>query len=234
MAVISLTQGPVCGFRQASAAKLSALKADAEQRTEELARQLGESDFALRQLRGQLETAMSMPSHQQEGSQEEQPKEQDGEDLKAVTQELAAVKAQHEQSLLRHKSSVSEHDASLEQHAAESSQLKEDKAALQTQVATAKEQLVQFQDAAHKLENQLQDRATAADTIESKLQTQLQELQQQLQAQQTSFHDVELATAGELQAENAHLEQEVSDLKTQLDQSRQQVCVGFCCLPFAN
>lgn len=215
---------------KASATKLSALKADSEQRTEELARQLGESDFALRQLRGQLETVMSTSSHQQESTQEEQPAEQDEDELEAVTQELGALKAQHEQSLLQHKSSVSEYDESLKQHGAESSQFKEDMAALQTLLAIAEQQFVQSKEAADKLEKELQAKTTAANEVESKLETQLHELQQQLHAQQTSFQDVELATDRELQADNAQLEQEVSDLKTQLDQSRQQVSAVLCCM----
>lgn len=215
---------------KASAAKLSALKADSEQRTEELARQLGESDFALRQLRGQLETAISNSSHQQESSQEEQPLGQDGDELEAVTQALDVLKAQHEQSLLRHKSSVSEFDDSLKQHNAENLQLKEDMAALQTQLAKTEQQLVHSKEAADKSEKELQAKTTAADEVESMLKTQLHELQEQLQAQPTTFSDVDLATERELQAESAHLEQEVSDLKTQLDQSRQQVCAVFCCM----
>ena len=217
---------------KASAAKLSALKADSEQRTEELARQLGESDFALRQLRGQLETGMSTSSHQQESSPEEQPIEQDGDELQAVTQELDVLKAQHERSLLRHKSSVSEYDESLKQQNAENSQLKEDMAALQTQLANTEQQLVHAKEAADKSEKELQAKTKAADKVESKLETQLHELQEQLQAQQTNFSDVELATEGELQVENAQLEQEVSDLKTQLDRSRQQVCAVLCCMLF--
>ena len=208
---------------KASAAKLSALKADSEQRSEELARQLGESDFALRQLRGQLETAMSTASHQQETSQEEQPIEQDGDELVAVTQELGALKKQHEASLLQHKSSVSDYDESLKQHGAESSQLKEDMAALQTQLATAEQQLVQYREAADKSKKELEARTTAADELKSALETQLHELQQQLQVEHTRFSDVDLAIEGELRAENDHLQQEVSDLKLQLDQCRQQV-----------
>lgn len=208
---------------KASAAKLSALKADSEQRTEELARQLGESDFALRQLRGQLETAMSTASHQQEISQEEQPIEQNGDELVAVTQELGALKKQHEASLLQHKSSLSDYDESLKQHGAENSQLKEDMIALQTQLATAEQQLVQYREAADKSKKELEARTTAADELKSTLETQLHELQQQLQVEHTRFSDVDLAIEGELRAENAHLQQEVSDLKLQLDQCRQQV-----------
>ena len=215
---------------KASAAKLSALKADSEQRTEELARQLGESDFALRQLRGQLETVMSTSIHQQESSQEEQPMEQDGDQLEAVTQELGALKAQHEESLLQHKSSISKYDESLKQHGAEKSQLKQDMAALQTRLATAEQQVVQYKNAAENVGKELQARTMAADELESTREAQFYELQQQVQAQQTTFSDVDLGTEGELHAKNTHLEQEVSDLKIQLDQSRQQVCAVLCCM----
>ena len=208
---------------QASAAKLSALKADSEQRTEELARQLGESDFALRQLRGQLETAMSTSSHQQNSSGEEQQQEQAEDQLESVTQELGVLQEEHEQSLLQHKSSISEYDDALKQHSADKCQLTEDMAALHTQLATAEQQLVQSKDAVDKLEKELQVKAAAADEVELKLEAQLRELRQQLQSEQAGSQDTMVALEGELQAENAHLEQAVLEFKAQLDQSRQQV-----------
>lgn len=212
---------------QASAAKLSALKVDSEQKTEELARQLGESDFALRQLRGQLEAAMSTSAQQHDSSEQEQQKERNEEQLKGVTQELGALKAQHEQSLLRHKSSVSEHDDSLKQYRADNSQRKEDMAALQTRLATAEHQLVQSREAADKWEQELQAKATAAEETAAKL----RELQHQVQSRQPGSQDAEEVTmkgsSPSLQTKDPLLVQEIIALKTQLDQSRQQVHAGL-------
>lgn len=212
---------------QASAAKLSALKADSEQKTEELARQLGQSDFALRQLRGQLETAMSTSVQKQGGSGQEQQKEQSEEQLEAVTQELGVLKAQHEQSLQRHESSVSEYDDSLKQHSADNAQLQEDMAALQTQLAAAEQQLVQSRDAAENLKEQVQAKETAAGETASRL----HELQQEVQSQQSDSQDAEVAAMADklpsLQTKNSQLEQEAVELKSQLDHSRQQVSAIF-------
>ena len=214
---------------QASAAKLSALKADSEQKTEELARQLGESDFALRQLRGQLDTALSTSSQKQDSSEQEQQKEKSEGELEAVTQELGALKAQHQQSLLRHESSVSEYDESLKQHSADNTELKGDVADLQTQLAAAEQQLVQSREAAEKVKGQLQAKAAAAEETAAKL----CEMQQQVQSQQPDPQEARVvAMEGKLQSlqtESADLEQEVVDLKIQLDQSRQQVPADIVC-----
>ena len=95
---------------KASAAKLSALKADSEQKCEELARQLGESDFALRQLRGQLETAMSK-GPVLDNSPQQMPQETDnGTAVDSLTEELHVLKKQHASAILRHESTATEHD----------------------------------------------------------------------------------------------------------------------------
>ncbi|KAL3144972.1 hypothetical protein ABBQ32_003476 [Trebouxia sp. C0010 RCD-2024] len=166
---------------------------------------------------------MSTSGQKQNGSEQEQQKEQSEEQLEAVTQELGALKAQHEQSLLRHESSVSEYDDSLKQHSADNTQLKEDMAASQTQLAAAEQQLVQSRAAADKLKEQFQAKATAAEETASKV----RELQRQVQSQQPESQHAEVVARDEklqsLPPKNSQLEQEAVELKSQLDQSRQQV-----------
>ena len=204
---------------KASAAKLSALKADSEQKTEELAHQLGKSDFALRQLRGQLETAMSIKEPDQvDAQQQDQHRHVKDAELEALTQELNALKEKHESALSRHESSLTEHDDAVKEHLATNAQLKEGIAAMQAQMS--QQQLAQSS-------------AKAAADDHSQLVRQLAELKEQLisQASAASKQDTDsqhsrAALCEELdaaKAEHKQLEQSVLDLQTQLDQSRQQV-----------
>ena len=218
---------------KASAAKLSALKADSEQKCEELARQLGESDFALRQLRGQPETAMSK-GPVLDNSPQQMPQETDnGTSVDSLTEELHVLKKQHASAILRHESTATEHDDVVKQHLAQNLQLKEDMNALQTYLSSTEQQLMQSKEAAGKLESELQSKTVVASDTQSKLETQLSELQQQLQTQddtasrqQVGSEDAQAAIEKELQAVqavNKELEHEVLNLKTQLDQSRHEV-----------
>ena len=105
--------------------------------------------------------------------------------------------------------------------------------ALQTYLSSTEQQLMQSKEAAGKLESELQSKTVVASDTQSKLETQLSELQQQLQTQddtvsrqQVGSEDAQAAIEKELQAVqavNKELEHEVLNLKTQLDQSRHEV-----------
>ncbi len=202
-----------------AAADLGSMKADSEQKTEELARQLGQSDFALRQLRAQLESATPAQAQTQDSTKQQKLEEQ----ISNLTDELAVVKTQHE-------SAVADHDSKHEHVLVQSNQLQEQAISLQDQLEAAKEQFEQSEAKAGRLKTALQTKSKAADEKQTQLETQLSELQQQLKSQSSQSEANAVTDALEIEkqsskAENDELQQQVMDLKTELDQSRQQVCL---------
>ncbi len=213
---------------KAAAAELSAVKADSEEKSEQLARQLGQSDFAVRQLRAELETASSVQSQTQQDSQQQDTQQLDTQ-ISSLTEELAALKTQHDSALSEHDSAQTEHASKLEQAQGNNSQLQQDVTSLQDQLRAAKQQYEQAEGKAVRLKAALQKKSTAAEEMQTQFETKVSELQQQLEAQSAQMDSATDKAAVEAQmqdmtANTDRLQQEVVDLRTDLDESRQQVC----------
>ena len=213
---------------KAAAAELSTVKADSEEKSEQLARQLGQSDFAVRQLRAELETASSVQSQTYQDSQQQDTQQLETQ-ISSLTEELAALKTQHGSALSEHDSAQTEHASKLEQAQDNYTQLQQDIVSLQDQLHAAKQQYEQAEGKADRLKAALQKKSTGAEEMQTQFETKMSELQQQLEAQSAQMDSAADKAAVEAQiqhmtAKNDSLQQEVVDLRTDLDESRQQVC----------
>jgi len=183
---------------KAAAAELITVRADSEEKSEQLARQLGQSDFAVRQLRAELETASSVQSQTQQDSQQQDPQQLETQ-ISSLTKELAALKTQHDSALSERDSEQTEHASKLEQAQGNNTQLQQDVVSLQDQLHAAKQQYEQAEGKADRLKAALQKKSTAAEEMQTQFETKVSKLQQQLQAQSAQVDSAADKTAVEAQ-----------------------------------
>ena len=211
---------------KAAAAELSSVRAESEEQSEQLARQLGQSDLALRQLKAELESGSSTQSQAQGDSQQpERQQELEGQ-VVTLTNDLAALQTQHDSALTERDARQSEHVKKLEQAQGSNAQLQQEVQSLQDQLEAARQQYEQAEGKADRLKSALQKKSTAADEAQTQLETHVSELQQQLQLQSDAAgNSSALETETQvLKDENDELQQGLVDVQADLAESRQQVC----------
>ena len=211
-----------------AAEELSSVKADSEERSEELARQLGHSDFALRQLRAEVEAFTTIQTATHDDNEQQSHRRELEAQVESLTQELTALKAQHEAVEAEHESLQAEHVSGLEQASTKTDQLQDQVNSLENQLVTTKQQYLQSEEKADRLKTALHSKSASAAEKQTQLETQVSELEQQVQLLTSQSELDAEKTALEkglqsLQADKDELQQKVVDLKTDLDQSRQQV-----------
>lgn len=193
-----------------AAADLTAAQADADQHAENLARQLGQSDFALRQLKSEADSLPSLDKD--ELPQDDTDKlQQAAVELETLQQELQALRAQL---TLSQDEQVSKAQAAAAEHAELKSRIHH----LEAQLERADLQHQPGISDSASLRGNLQRQLTAGQKENAQLVRQVSELQQQVESIDIRIESSQSELKSELETARA----ELADLQDKLASSQHQ------------
>ena len=202
------------------ASDLTASQAEADQHAEDLARQLGQSDFALRQLKSQAE---QLPNQEQSEAPEghldaaAQRLQRAESEVESLTQELDALKAQL---TLAQDEQLKTADAAAAEHA----ELRGSIEALESQSKAANLQQQQLTHDSAALQSSLESQVATAETEKAKLREQVAELQLQVETHQAQAD----SSQSRLQSQLAAVQAELASSQKQQQELLEQVTNAVC------